>query len=69
MAHRQFSFANFPSTVFVSTSDKAVRAVPGFAARKVPLNKAQSWSLLRALDKASLAFSRGMTTWATAGRM
>ena len=69
MPYRQPSFANISTTVLVEKGGMATSATQGIAPRASSLIKPRSWSLLRFLDKASLAFNRGITTWATAGRL
>lgn len=69
MAYTHLSFANIPPTVFVKKVGMAANTNESIAPPAAPQSKVRSWSLLDAFDKASLAFSRNMTAWATAGRL
>lgn len=69
MACTQLSFANIPATVSLKTGGMPANTTERAANPATPLGKPRSWSLLRALDNASLALSRNMAAWASAGRL
>lgn len=70
MKFEQLSFVNVSATVWLFVHGLAARVVkPTVVTPQAPKGQHRNGSLLRVLDNACRAFSNGITTWASAGRM